>query len=268
MKPLFETGLHLVASSIRRVSAALALGWLGYAIAATEPAPVANLQRGQLEAWTAPAGEIGEEAFALGEGEARPGGWGRYSPNERRYFREFLPALFERTLSFQTLPTERTFTWVFTGPRVGLYLAVSERRVEVRTQFHDSPGYATLTKKPERFPRLAVPARQFELGSGESLQAVTVRLDHTLTLTVSLNGREVHRQLWLDEFQRHQVRLEGKGAAVAFKLLQPPLAFARVTVNPAERHQTMLGWGGITTPTAYRELGAEGRRRWWELVAN
>ena len=29
----------------------------------------------------------------------------------------------------------------------------------------------------------------------------------------------------------------------------------------------MLGFGGITTPTAYVQLSAEGKRRWWKLLA-
>jgi O-glycosyl hydrolase len=39
-----------------------------------------------------------------------------------------------------------------------------------------------------------------------------------------------------------------------------------VRIDPKQRHQTMLGFGGIATPTAYAQLSPAGKRRWWELV--
>jgi hypothetical protein len=62
-------------------------------------------------------------------------------PNERRYFPEFLPALFERTLASEDLPAARGFEWVFTGLRAGLYLSLSSNSVALWTHFHDSPGF-------------------------------------------------------------------------------------------------------------------------------
>jgi hypothetical protein len=230
---------------------------------------VANTNRQiiSLPPWSLPEINLSSEKIVLGAGQSRQGGWGRYSPNERRYFPEFLPALFERTLVVAELPAGRGFEWVFTGPRAGLYLTVSNASAAVWTQFHDSPGFNLLKDKPMSFPRLASARQEFELAAGEALRALTVRLDHTLTLTIAFNGREIHRQLWVDGFQRHQLRLTGKEGMAVFNLLQPAVAKAQVKVDPAIRYQTMLGWGGITTATAYRELGPEGRRRWWEWVA-
>ena len=207
------------------------------------------------------------ETFNLGEGESRRAGWGKYSPNERKYFPEFLPAVFERTLVLDELPATRGLKWVFTGARAGLNLSLSNGQINVRTEFYDSPGFNSLANQPENFPRLAAPTLAFAFTNGEPLRAIMVRLDHTLTLTVALNGREVHRQLWLEGFRRQQLRLTGETGVAKFRLLQPAPVPVRVSVKPDEPHQTMLGWGGSTTPTAYAELSPAGRQRWWEFVA-
>ncbi len=235
-------------------------------LAKADSASSTNHQDLALATWS-PPNDMLAEPVVLGEGEIRRAGWGRYSPNERKYFPEFLPALFDRTIVIETLPADRRLEWAFTGPRAALYITVSNNCVELQTQFHDSPGFNQLTSKPGLFPKLAGPKLTFDIKHGEPLRAISVRLDHTLTLTVSLNGQGVHHQLWLDGFQHHQLRLTGKSGVVRLQLLQPAPVKTQVTVNPSERHQTMLGFGGTATPTAYHELGTKGRQRWWEWVA-
>jgi len=219
-----------------------------------------------LPAWSPAATAVQVDAFTLGEGETRAGGWGRYSPNERRYFPDFLPAVFERTLVVDKLPAQRGFDWVFTGTRAGLYLSVTPKQVMLRTEFYDSPGFNLQVEKPGRYPRLSAPTHIIAIADGEPPRSISVRLDHTLTLTVSLNGREVHRQLWVEGFRRQQLRLTGKSGIAQFRLLQPAPAPVRVTINPEARHQTMLGWGGITPPPAYHELSSAGRQQWWQWL--
>ncbi|MBN2293903.1 MAG: hypothetical protein JXM70_15855, partial [Pirellulales bacterium] len=50
-------------------------------------------------------------------------------------------------------------------------------------------------------------------------------------------------------------------------LLRPAAEKADVRINPAQRHQVMIGFGGITTPTAYTQLSSEGKKRWWQLLS-
>ena len=50
-------------------------------------------------------------------------------------------------------------------------------------------------------------------------------------------------------------------------VLRPATVRSVVTVNPSKHHQSMIGFGGITTPTAYAELSVEGKRQWWRLVS-
>jgi O-glycosyl hydrolase len=49
-------------------------------------------------------------------------------------------------------------------------------------------------------------------------------------------------------------------------MLKPTPASVSVRIDPTRRHQTMVGFGGIATPTAYAQLSAEGKNRWWKLV--
>jgi len=100
-----------------------------------------------------------------------------------------------------------------------------------------------------------------------NLRAITVRLDASLQLSVLLNGREAIRQNCLLDVSRHQLAWAGDEGAAAGYLLAPATADARVSVDPAAARQTMLGFGGITIPTAYAQLSPQGKRRWWELLA-
>jgi hypothetical protein len=219
-----------------------------------------------LPAWAPAVTNESAATIVLGEGETRRAGWGGYSPNERHYFSEFLPALFERTLCVDALPEGRGFDWVFTGPRAGFYLNYSQNTLQVEFQYYDSPGFNLGTNQPGKYPLLRAPSHRFAWSTNEPVRAITVRLDQTLTLTIALNGREVYREPWMEGFQRHQLKLTGKTGVARFRLLQPSPAPVRVSVNPAERHQTMFGWGGTATPPAYRELSERGRERWWKLL--
>ena len=180
------------------------------------------------------------------------------------YPAEFLPALFERTIALEEFPENATLRWVFTGPRGGFTVEFSDSHLDVSRRFYDSIGYRRLPTAPRKHH----PEWQEHLGritcDGE-LSAVTVRLDHRLRLQVDLNGETAFSTECPMDVTRHQLELKGEGMVA--RLLSPPTETAVVRVNPNERHQTMVGWGGITTPTAYDQLSPEGKERWWELVA-
>ena len=91
-------------------------------------------------------------------------------------------------------------------------------------------------------------------------------MDYKLGLSVALNGRTVLHQECLLDVSRHQLRLTGGKGEVCGEMLKPIPEAASVRVDPLRRHQTMIGFGGITTPTAYAQLSAEGKHRWWQLV--
>jgi O-glycosyl hydrolase len=83
---------------------------------------------------------------------------------------------------------------------------------------------------------------------------------------VALNGRMVLHEDCLLDVSRHQVRLAGGKGKVHGTMLQPNPEPAVVRVDPTVRHQTMMGFGGIATPTAYAQLSTEGKQQWWKLL--
>jgi len=58
------------------------------------------------------------------------------------------------------------------------------------------------------------------------LQAVTVELDSKLGLTVALNGVPAHHMTFVDDLQRHQLRMLG-AAPLAGRMLLPATRPAR-----------------------------------------
>jgi len=219
---------------------------------------------------TAGAGEgTGERqetvcAVQLDPGTAAYEVWG--AGQQRRAFAdELLPACFERTLEIEEFSAEEPLRWVFTGPRAGVTVFIRTNEVRLAHRFYDSPGFFEVSGKSARHPEWSAPERTFVVTG--RVQTVAVRLDGRLQLALCVNGREVHRQEWMHDLSRHQLYLDGKEARLAGRWLRPAPVEVAVRVKSQERHQTMLGFGGITTPTAYALLGEEGKRRWWKWLA-
>ncbi len=85
-------------------------------------------------------------------------------------------------------------------------------------------------------------------------------------LAVVVDGKEVLRQTCLFDVRRHQLAFSGKQGKVEGTMERPEPAATTVRVDPARRHQIMLGFGGLTSAPAFRELSEEGKRRWWQLL--
>ncbi len=221
-------------------------------------------------AWSEPEKGYAQESFTLGGGDTRRAGWGGYSPNERRYFDEFLPALFKRTLVIDALAEARGCKWIFTGERASLTIQHGGKGKELKAwiEYHDSPGFTELAAKPGRHPSLIQHEVNFDLPADGGPRALTVKLDHRHNLTVTADGADVLALDWAQTFARHQLQLTGEKGEARFRLLYPITHDVKLTINPGQTHQTMLGWGGIGTATAYRELSAAGRRQWWQWLAD
>lgn len=234
---------------------ALALACPGDRVAAAENTIA------ELPSWTAPRDCVAVP-FQLEQAGPKIKIWGG-GAGARHYFDELLPALFERTLEIETAD-DGGLEWIFTGDRGGLTISVQTGRVELVQRYYDSPAFNEIAGgKPPRHPEWRAPAAAVNFSG--TLRAMTVTLDHRFGLTLALNGREALRQTCWFEVSRHQLRLDG-GAALAGRLLSPGAAKASIRIDPAHRHQEMVGFGGITTPTAYAQLGGEGRRRWRQLL--
>ncbi|UCG47006.1 MAG: hypothetical protein JSU94_16085 [Phycisphaerales bacterium] len=182
------------------------------------------------------------------------------------FFEEFLPALFERTLVLNEADSATELAWIFTGPNGGFTVTLGEGRVSLRRRLYDSSAFLQMPNGGTRHPEWSMPIQQ-ESFKGR-LRAVTVRLDHRLGLSVELNGRKVFAQTCLLDVSRHQLRMIGQETEVRGEMLKPVPEAAVVRIEPARQHQTMLGFGGIATPTAYAQLSEEGKRKWWEFVSS
>lgn len=212
--------------------------------------------------WQAPA-NVRDTAFELGAGKGEFHAWGQ-GRDFRFFFDEFLPALFERTIVLDEFNVESELQWIFTGEHGGFTVTIDQNKISLSQRFYDSSAFNQINKNNARHPEWSTPAVKATYQN--PLRAVTVTMDHKLGLSVSLNGREALREECLFDVSRHQLRLaDGKGK-VRGTMLQPNPEPAVVRVDPTIRHQTMMGFGGIATPTAYAQLSAEGKRQWWKLL--
>jgi O-glycosyl hydrolase len=233
--------------------AALVLSLLSWLVA---PAAAAEAPRGvtQDAAPAAVSFELGREEFRI---------WGGRTGSLRVYFPECLPALFERTLDIESLPENGSLDWVFTGDRAGVTVRIQADKVVLLTRYHDSFAFNAIGGKTAKHPEWSsAPA---EAACAKPPKSVAVRMDHALGLTVLVDGEKAVASRFLHDLRRHQVQA-GAGAAARGALRFPPPRAAAVRVDPSKRHQEMIGFGGIATPTAYAQLSLEGRRRWWELA--
>lgn len=216
-----------------------------------------------LPAWQQPGG-VEETAFALGTGKGEFKAWGR-DKDYRVFFSEFLPALSERTIVLDRFDPNCELGWIFTGDRGGFTITIQHNAISLYQRFYDSVAFEKNIKGERlRHPEQRAPMVQAPYTG--TLEAVTVKLDHKLGLSVALNGRQVLYQECLLDVSRHQLRLTGGNGEISGKMLEPAAEHAAVRVNRSKRHQTMIGFGGITTPTAYAQLSTEGKHRWWEIV--
>jgi len=215
-----------------------------------------------------PAAAARKQTFRFDSTTSKELVWGTGEAYARAYFDEFLPALFERTLVFDAfaLGGEGAMRWMFTGARGGFTIRIESTRVHVSERYYDSVGLVPWSERgPEgRFPEGLWSEETMEY-RGE-IKTVQVTLEHQLKLTLALNGRKVFERLCLVDVMRHQLACEGKVARVEGALLEPAIEGAALEVDPSAARQTMLGFGGITTPTAYALLSEAGKKRWWEIL--
>jgi O-glycosyl hydrolase len=182
----------------------------------------------------------------------------------RRYFGERLPATFERTLVVEELQSQQGgLEWVFTGELGGFTIAAGPKVTRVFQRYYDSLGLGDPVH-PLKYPEKII--AESTIAYQGNVRAITVHLDSSLQLSVQLNGREVIRQKCLLDVSHHQLEWTGDEGASAGYMLTPETTEASVSVDPTQPRQTMLGFGGITIPTAYAQLSPEGKRRWWEIL--
>jgi hypothetical protein len=218
-----------------------------------------------LPVWNSPS--TAGDPFALTSALSPRERWNVPGP-PRKYFLEWLPALFERTLAVDEWTGEKSqLRWIFTGPLGGFTVEVGAGRLRLAQRYFDSPGLSKVPPVAERPARH--PEGLWEEASVEytgDVRAIAVVLDHRLSVRVALNGKEALAAHCTLDVNRHQLAYSGENGGVRGRLLPPAIEGATVHVDDSARFQQMLGFGGTTTPPAYAELSPEGKRIWWRKL--
>jgi O-glycosyl hydrolase len=224
-------------------------GWTQQAVAL--PSPVA-------------VGAARAQSFSFVSDGPKGPGWSRPDEIARVYFADQLPALFARTVVLNgPVPRHGALRWIFTGPHAGFTVELTPSKVRVTQRYYDSTGLSSTGSFPERVVR---DDEQQYTGEAKTL---TVVLDSHLAVAVLVNGAEVLKQSCVFDVLRHQLEFAAprtEHLVLSGALLASPTQDAIVQVNPAVRHQTMLGFGGSPSIPTYERMSEEGKREYWTLL--
>ncbi len=238
--------------------------WNGLFAALLLAAAASAQQAVQLPPPSTPTTPAADTFRFVSDGPRGPG-WSHPDEIARKYFHENLPALFERTLTISTdIPERATLRWIFTGPRAGFTVELTSSKVRIVERYYDSMAlYEGQGNYPEK--TVFTSERQY---TGEA-RTVTVIADAHLAARVLVNGQQIIEAPLLFDVTRHQLMLAASRTAhevVEGSLLKPSLKNSTIVINPAEVHQTMLGFGGSPSIPAYAELSDEGKREYWQII--
>ena len=187
----------------------------------------------------------------------------------RLFMDEILPPLFSRTLVLDN-PVKKgeEIKWVFTGPRAGLTLDIRSGEVKFLASYYDS-----FALNPE--PVLAgngqaswFPEKRMSLFKGSikgGVKSFTIVVHDEMEVELLINGTSISRWMFLEDISRHQLQVAEKNPP-KWRMLRPAPTAVEVKVEPNQRHQRMLGWGGITSMPAYHLLNEKAKDQWWDFL--
>lgn len=240
------------------------LGILTLAIVAL---PVVAQSVVDLPAIAAPSKPLAQRFTFVSDGPLALG-WSRPPELPRIYFHDALPALFTRTLTLTNdLPAHSKLSWIFTGSRAGITVELTPGSLRLVQRYYDSYG---LNASPT--PKTNYPEKIWhddEISYQGHVRTLTITMDAHLAVRILLNGKLVLQQSCLFDVSRDQLLLTAprdKHEVLSGALLKPTIDATTVTVLPNQKHQTMLGFGGSPSIPAYEELGAEGKKRYWDIL--
>jgi hypothetical protein len=191
-------------------------------------------------------------------------GWTRPDQIARVYLHEDLPALFRRTIQLnEDLPVRTKLSWIFTGPRAGVTVELTESKIRLFERFYDSIGLADSGSYPEKIVQ-----DQIRPYAGHP-RTLTVIVDAHLSVQVLLNGQVMLTEPLVFDLTRQQLMFSGprnQHLTLSGAVLKEEAEAASITVKPQNRHQTMIGFGGSPSIPAYAQLSEEGKRQYWEIL--
>jgi O-glycosyl hydrolase len=196
----------------------------------------------------------------------RPGDF-LQQPYEYCWIEGDLPPLFSRRFRVTEAALHNAQAEIFfAATRGGVRVQFAPEGITLRHFESDGQGYpmAGRVKTNERsFGLIPTPRMPFEFG-------LAVTHDHQLLFT--LDGRPALKTpTFLDFFGCAAfVKPVGAAAGARARFGFAPLAegegTAAVSLKPQEKHQTMLGWGGVTSIPAYWDLTPAQRAAYLELL--
>lgn len=191
-------------------------------------------------------------------------GWSRPDQIARVYLNEDLQAFFRRNIEFtEDVPERCTLRWIFTGPRAGFTVELAAHRVKIVERYYDSAGFAEGDAFPEHVVR-----EEYTLLKVIP-KTLSVVVDAHLSVHVLVNNAEVLSAPMLFDVTHHQLQFEaGRNEHIVFAgtVSRPESAEAAIHVEPAKRHQNILGFGGSPSIPAYEQLSTEGKEQYWNIL--
>ncbi|MCK9640297.1 MAG: hypothetical protein M0R39_10365 [Prolixibacteraceae bacterium] len=207
-------------------------------------------------------------SFCIGEKSGSTYIWGTGITIPATYFNELLPAVFIRKMVFSECQrTDSEFKWVFTGRDGGITVVINKDSVVLQQRYYNSFGFNSQQGnviKAARYPQ-QIFTRDAIRYCGV-LSSIAVSVTHDLNLSVLINDSLAIRQITQIDVSRHQLQFTGAKGNFCGKVLAPETVNSKITINKNTTYQTILGFGGITSPVAYHMLSEEGKKQWWNYL--
>lgn len=195
--------------------------------------------------------------------------WGGGKRIAGTFFDEHLPAFFERKLVFKTFDLKgSTFQWIFTGNNGGITLTIDKDSIELSQRYYDSFGFNKMQN--QKMDAAAYPQSKFNSFktaiAGKSISSVSLAVSHNLGLKSYINDVLANEQLTQIDVSKHQLQIIGTRGNICGTLQIPATSSVKINIDASKKYQKILGFGGITTATAFNLLSDEGKHQWWDLL--
>ncbi|MGF7077683.1 hypothetical protein [Mucilaginibacter sp. UYCu711] len=222
----------------------------------------------ELKAQNTPTKWVNDQSFCLSD-DNFVNIWGGGKKIPGAFFDEYLPAFFERKLAFKTFDLKgSTFQWILTGNNGGITLTIDKDSIELVQRYYDSFGFNKMqNQKISAGPYPQSKFSSFKISvTGKNINSVSLAITHNLSLKLYINDVLSNEQITQIDVSRHQLQIIGSKAGVCGELQTPATSHVEISVNSAKKYQEILGFGGITTPTAFNLLSNQGKSQWWDLL--
>lgn len=208
-------------------------------------------------------------AFCRGKDHGMEKVWGRSMEPPGVFYEDYLPSFFSRRLLISEMDlADGELIWMFTGRQGGVSVKVRNDTIYFFQRYYDSFGLHP-TRQPNKITVKRHPNTIFfytaTAYTGE-LKSLTVRNDKHMRVQLFANGQLISEQFCVMDVNLHQIRYMGEEGNICGQMQKPKSKSVELKIDLNEKHQKMLGWGGITAVMDYYRLSEKGKQQWWELL--